>query len=149
MKNSELKQKDRLYIDVDFQIDKIKSKKNRYVITYRFSQILVFVLGAVITIIAGWSNANNLPFDSKNGILIISSSVTVMVAIQGLFDLKDKAWSYDILTYELRKLRSRMAFDFHKDPEQYKKSYEEYFVEFQRILESQKGIIENSYSSGE
>jgi hypothetical protein len=158
MKSPELKKNDRLYAHLELQIDRIKRKKHVYSWIYRGSQILIFILGAVITILAGWSEKSiitywsgkfDLSIRSNDFILLASTSVTLLVAIQGLFDLKDKAASYDVLLFELRKIRSKMAYDFYRDPGLYYSKRNEYFNEFQVIADSQKLIIENSYGAGE
>lgn len=149
MKSPELEVNDKLYIDVDLRINKIKGKKKLYVLTYRFLKVSIFIAGAVISVIVGWKQISDLPINTDNWILTISVGITLLVAIESLFDLKDKAWSYDVLTFELRKLRSQMAFDFYKDAELFKSKKEEYFKKLEAVLESQKSIIENSYNNGD
>src|SRR5690606_14802519 len=104
-----------------------------------------FIAGAAITIIVGWFRKEGHVATSKDFVLVLSAVISLFAALSGLFDLKDKASSYDILTYELRQLRSKMAFAFHIDPPAYPGKKEGFFNEFQRIMASQKSIIENSY----
>ena len=147
MKIKGLRDEDLLYEDVELHIDKIKRKKNIYLVFYRIIKMLTFIGGAGITILVGWDKnpPNALLF--KHTILIISACITFIAAFEGIFNLKDKALAYDVFLFELRRLRDGMSFDFNKDPGIYNQKREEYFNKFQEILSAQKSIIEDSFES--
>lgn len=144
MKIKDLKDSDLFYQDLELRIDSIKSKKNKYIILYRATKIIVFVAGVLITILTGWKMYNNDKFDPDNYVLVISSCVTFLAAIEGLFSFKDKGKSYDFLLFDLRRLRDRICFDYLKGADVYIMNKDRHFEEYQKILETQKSIIENS-----
>ncbi|WP_281231423.1 DUF4231 domain-containing protein [Flavobacterium gelatinilyticum] len=137
--------KDILYSDIENRIDSIKAKKNINITLFRTTRVVVFIAGAVITILTGWKN--DLPFDSENCILIISASISVLAAMEGLFSFKEKGKSNNLLLFELRRLRDRICFDFIKGI--YEETKEAHFLKYQEILEAQKALIENSDNDGE
>lgn len=147
MKIDQLKETDFLYKDIEERIDHIKGKKNKYIILFRITKIIVFIAGAMITILTGWKIANESepnPKDYNNYILVISAGITLLAAIEGLFNFRDKGKSYDVLLFELRRLRDRICFDYVNDPNVYEQNKSKYFLEYQAILNSQRSIIENS-----
>ncbi|MDW8851661.1 SLATT domain-containing protein [Flavobacterium sp. MMLR14_040] len=145
MKTTKLKD-DLLYYDIEKRIDSIKGKKNINIFLFRLTKIIVFIAGATVTVITGWriTNSDLINFNPDNYVLIISAAITVLAAIEGLFNFKDKGKSNNLLLFELRRLRDRICFDFDKNPDIYEKNKEAHFLNFQEILESQKVIIENS-----
>lgn len=144
MKISELK-KDFLYDDIEKRIEHIKRKKNTYIILFRITKIIVFIAGAMITIMTGWKIISaEIEFNPDNYILVISAGITLLAAIEGLFNFRDKGKSYDVLLFELRRLRDRICFDYVKGPAVYEQNKNEYFLQYQAILNSQRSIIENS-----
>jgi hypothetical protein len=148
MKIKELK-KDLLYSDIEERINSIKRKKNIYLLLYRATKIIVFIAGATVTVLTGWKILNeDEKFDPGNYVLVISASITVLAAIEGLFSFKDKGKSNDLLLFELRRLRDRMCYDFTKGKWIYEKNKDYHFLKYQEILEAQKTIIEDS-SGGE
>ncbi|WP_028980902.1 SLATT domain-containing protein [Sporocytophaga myxococcoides] len=148
MKANELNN-DRTYKSVQLWIDKTRNKKRRYAAFYKFSRVLTFFGSASITIIVGWKKPEELEVASSNLILFISAFIAFTASIEGLFDLKDKAKSYDVFLFELRRLRDRMSYDYSKDPKFYEQNKDEYFSKYEGILNAQKMIIENSYESEE
>ena len=144
MKIKDLKESDLLYKDIESRIDSIKTKKNTYTILYRTSKVVVFVAGALITILTGWKMYNDSKFNADNYVLVISSCVTLLAAIEGLFAFKEKGKSYDFFLFDLRRLRDRICFDYIKSPDFYNQNKDKHFEDYQKILESQKAIIENS-----
>ena len=145
MKIKDLKEQDLLYRDLESRIDSIKSKQRLYNILHKTTRIVVFFAGAAITILTGWRITNvRCNFNPDNAVLIISTCITLLAALEGLFAFKDKGKSYDIFLFELRRLRDRICFDYINNPDIYKKNRENHFNEFQKILESQKAIIEIS-----
>ena len=149
MKIKELKQSDFLYQDIESRIDSIKKKKNVYIILYRITKVIVFVAGALITILIGWKMTGGCKFNPDNSVLIISACIAVFSAVEGLFNFKDKGKSYDVFLFDLRRLRDKICFDYVKDPNLYEKNKDDHFREYQEILKSQKSIIENSDSGEE
>lgn len=148
MKTKELKE-DLIYKNVQMWIDKTRNKKQRYAAFYKVSRVLTFFGSASITIIVGWKKPEDLEMSSANLILFISAFIAFTTSIEGLFDLKDKAKSYDVLLFELRRLRDQMSYDYSKDVQVYQQKKDEYFSKYEGILNAQKMIIENSYESEE
>lgn len=144
MKIKELK-KDLLYYDIEERIDSIKRKKDVYLFLYRATKIVVFIAGATVTVLTGWEIFNKKEeFHPENYVLVISASITVLAAIEGLFSFKDKGKSNDLLLFELRRLRDRICYDYTKGELIYKENRDQHFLKYQEILESQKAIIEDS-----
>ncbi len=96
MKIKGLRDEDLLYEDVELHIDKIKSKKNTYVLLYRFMKIITFIGGAGITILIGWDKVPENTLQFKRTILILSACITFIAAFEGIFNLSDKALAYDV-----------------------------------------------------
>lgn len=143
---------DLLYNDVEEVISRIKRKKNTYLIAYRLTKAVVFLLGASITVVTGWKAAGEpdtsvltkISAQANNYILVVSAAISLLAALEGLFNFKDKGKSYDILLFELRRLRDRICFDFITDPKEYEENKNTRFKEYQMILQSQKSIIESA-----
>jgi hypothetical protein len=148
MKIPELNGKDLLYSDIESRIDGIKMKKKIYTVLYRTTKAVTFIAGASITVLTGWKISADLKPNSDNYILIISAGIALLAALEGLFNFRDKGRSYDVLLFDLRRLRDRICYDFMKSPELYEKNKDSHFDEFQKILLAQKTIIEN-YDGGE
>ena len=142
MKIKSLKETDALYADIETRIDGINAKKNLYTLFFRFSKIAIFVGGALITIFTGWKNGGLADDVLRNRVLIISASISMLAALEGLFALREKGKSYDMLLFDLRRLRDRICYDYIKSPEEYAKNRDLHFQKYQEILESQKAIIE-------
>lgn len=149
MKNEKLKQTDDLYRDIEARIDSIKNKKNVYLILFRATKVIVFIAGAMITILTGLKIAASCKFEPDNYVLVISACITLLAALEGLFGFKDKGRSYDVFLFELRRLRDRICYDYMKSPELYEQNKDKHFEKYQEILEAQKAIIENSDSGEE
>ena len=137
---------DIVYQDVEKMIDRIKSKKNRYLILYRTTRVLIFILGAMISILSGTKSKliEIYCFNPEHFILVISISITMFTAIESLFGFRDKGKGNNMLLYELRRLRDRICFDYSKNSDIYNWKRDEYFKEYQKLLEAQKLMIENS-----
>ena len=146
MKIEELKPNDLLYKDIESRIKKIRKKKNKYIFLHRTTKVIVFLAGASITILTGWKMADGSKFNPDNYILVISASIAVFAAVEGLFNFKDKGKSYDVFLFNLRMLRDKIFFDYIKNPDLYKEHKDAHFKEYQKTLQSQKSIIEDSYS---
>ncbi|PWV55599.1 SLATT domain-containing protein [Chitinophaga sp. S165] len=148
MKIPELKEKDLLYRDVELRIDSIQRKKTMYTVMYRASKVVTFIAGSSITVLTGWRIKDGGKPDTDNFVLIISASVALLAALEGLFNFRDKGRSYDVLLFDLRRLRDRICYDYMKGPEIYEGNKDSRFEEYQKILQAQKTIIEN-YDGGE
>lgn len=144
MKNEALKI-DILYKELEDRIDAIKRKKNTYTWCYRSLRILTFAAVALITILTGWQEIPKDTISVKNWILIISTVITLFTALEGLFDLREKAMGYDVFLFELRKLRNQICYDFNKGPEVYEQNKDKHFEAFAVAIATQKSIIELSY----
>lgn len=143
MKIQELKDNDLLYSDIESRIDSIKRKKQIYTVFYRMTKVITFLAGAAITILTGWKISAEVKPDNDNIVLMISASLTMLAALEGLFNFRDKGRSYDVLLFDLRRLRDRICYDFMKSPKLYEENRDLHFEEYQRILQAQKSIIEN------
>jgi hypothetical protein len=141
MKIKTLKDSDLLYADIENRIDSIKAKKNLYTLFFRFAKVAIFVGGGLITVFTGWKNGDLSSPDLRNAVLIISASISLLAALEGLFALREKGRSYDILLFDLRRLRDRMCYDFIQSPQHYAQQRDGHFKKYQEILESQKAII--------
>ncbi|QHS59092.1 DUF4231 domain-containing protein [Chitinophaga agri] len=148
MKIKELADNDFLYRDIESRIDSIKRKKLTYTTLYRTTKVLTIIAGASITVLTGWKISGGSIPGSDNVVLIISAVVTVFAAVEGVFNFRDKGRSYDALLFDLRRLRDRICYDFTKGTELYTANKDTHFDEYQRILQSQKSIIEE-YDGGE
>jgi hypothetical protein len=148
MKIDKLKDHDLLYRDIESRIDKIRKKKNRYIVLHRATKVIVFLAGASITILTGWKMTEGSKFNPDNYILVISAGITVFAAVEGLFNFKDKGKGYDIFLFKLRNLRDKICFDYSKSPDQYKENKDAHFKDYQDTLQSQISIIEDSDSEG-
>jgi len=146
MNNDELKTKDPLYEDIESRIAKIRRKKTRYIVLHRTTKVLVFLAGASITVLTGWKITESSKLNPDNYILVISACITVLAAVEGLFNFKDKGISYDVFLFELRGLRDKICFDYNKNPNLSEADKEAHFKDYQKILQSQKSIIEDSES---
>jgi len=135
---------DLLYKDLKSRIDKIRKKKNMYIVLHRTSKVIVFLAGASITILTGWKMTEGSKFYPDNDILVISACIAVFAAVDGLFNFKDKGRSYDFFLFDLKELRNEICFDYTRNPDLYKENKDVYFETYQDILQSQKSIIENS-----
>lgn len=144
MKIPELNGKDLLYSDLELRIDSIQGKKRVYTVLFRTSKVLTFIAGASITILTGWKIKGGGQPGNDNVILIISASIALLAAVEGLFNFRDKGKSYDALLFDLRRLRDRICYDFMKGPEIYEQNKDGHFDEYQKILQAQKSIIENN-----
>jgi hypothetical protein len=136
MKIQQLKESDLLYQDIEKRIDSIKQKKNLYLSLFRTTKIIVFIAGATITILTGWeiTSETKSKFNPDNYILVISACITLLAAIEGLFNFRDKG---------------KICFDYIVSAYSYEKNKKIHFDKFQSILESQKSIIENSEGEDE
>lgn len=85
MKIVQLKEHDILYRDIESRIDSIKNKRNKYLVSHKFFRGLVFLAGAIITILTGWKGVLFPQLNTDNTILLISSSITLIAAYDGLF----------------------------------------------------------------
>ncbi|ACU60991.1 SLATT domain-containing protein [Chitinophaga pinensis] len=148
MKIPELIDKDLLYREIELRIDSIKSKKRVYTVLYRTSKVFTFIAGASITVLTGWKISGGGKADNDNFILVISATIALLAALEGLFNFRDKGRSYDALLFDLRRLRDRICYDFIKGPALYEENKDAHFEEYQKILQAQKSIIEN-YDGGE
>jgi hypothetical protein len=145
MKNPELENDD-LYQEIEERIDAIKSKKNAYTLCYRTARILTFLAGAAITILVGWQGKPEDETGFKNWVLGISTLITFIASIEGLFYLREKAMDYDVFLFELRKHRNKICYDFKKGI--YDETKDTHFKEFIVTTATQKEIIEQSYGKG-
>ena len=143
MKNEDLKNTNTLYKALESLIARIKQKKNRYVNGYMATKAIIFIGGATITILTGWQGSNG---DVSNYILIISTVITLLAALEGLFNLKDKAKNYDLLLFDLRRLRDRMVFENHAN-NGLTENNKKYFEEYTEIIQAKKDMIESSFEN--
>jgi hypothetical protein len=148
MKIPALNDKDLLYSDIESRIDSIKRKKRLYTVLSRTNKVITFIAGASITILTGWKISDEGKPDVANFVLAISAGIALLAAFEGLFNLRDKGKSYDVLLFDLRRLRDRICYDFMKGSEIYEKNKDGHFEEYQKILQAQKLIIE-TYDGGE
>ncbi|MCE7991084.1 MAG: SLATT domain-containing protein [Roseivirga sp.] len=137
--------KDDVYMALEEYIDKIRRKKRRYGRSYKAAKILVFLAGGLITVFTGWKHQDGDIRAYSNVILVISATIALITALEGLFSLRVKAESYDLLLFRLRRLRERMYNQYQKDAEVYAELLPACFKEYQEILEEQKAIIAASY----
>ncbi len=150
MQINELKKTDLLYADIERRIDRIHRKKNLYVNIHKFTKVTIFCSGVVITILTGW--AFNIRyfgpynFNPNSTVLVTSVMITLLAALEAVFSFKDKAMSYDLFLYDLRKIRDKIAYDFDRGNYDSERK-DKHFDAFQRILESKKGIIEGSFAN--
>ena len=147
---------DGLSEEIDQQIAKIKHKKNRYTLWKNITRLVLLVLGAEITLVSGWSEGSDdsISFFGVQGmdiseghlILILSTIITLITAVEALFKFSDKSTTYGIMLFELRNLKRDICFDFERDPAQYQQNKVDHFNRYQEILKSQKELIEESQS---
>jgi hypothetical protein len=142
MKIKELKESDPLYSDLEDRIDAIKRKKKMYLTFYHVSQLITFIAGGLLTILTALAKLNETKIYQEH-VLYISTGITILAAIAGLFSLKEKAMSYDIFLHNLRLLRNEICFDYIEGL--YSQNKTKHFLKFQKILNTKSEIIENSY----
>ncbi|MFT5819252.1 MAG: hypothetical protein ACI8ZM_000475 [Crocinitomix sp.] len=144
---------DGLYQEIKNQIMFIFRKKERFTRWKNISRISLLVLSALITLVSGWDatqtdeismSISNFHLSEGHVILILSTFVTFLTAIEAFFKYSDKASTYGLMHFEFRSLQRKMSYDFEKDPELYKTNKDEYFKTYQDILSSQKDLIDNS-----
>ncbi len=148
MKKEELEETDILYADLEKRLDSMKGKRRKYVLFHKLNKVIMIGAGAAITVITGWN------FDDcciwlygltpNNIVLVTSALITLLAAMEGLFNFKDKAMLYEVLVFDLRKLRNDIVYDADKGL--YPGNRDEYYVRYKDILESKKDVIEESYS---
>ncbi|TWV95128.1 SLATT domain-containing protein [Chitinophaga pinensis] len=148
MKIPELNDNDLLYSDIELRIDSIKNKKRLYTVLYRTTKVFTFIAGASITVLTGWKISGGDKPNHDNVILIISTGIALLAALEGLFNFRDKGRNYDALLFDLRRLRDRICYDFMKGAASYEANKDAHFEEYQKILQAQKTIIEH-YDGGE
>jgi hypothetical protein len=148
-------QDDGLYDEIQGQIFKILHKRQRYTLWKNVTRITLLILAALITLISGWDATSDdkmavaiSQFNLTEGhiILILSTLVTFITAMEALFRYSDKSTTYGVMLFDFRTLRRKMCYDFEKDPNLYAESKDNYFKEYQEILASQKDLIEESQS---
>jgi len=146
-------EEDGLYKEIQKRILFIFSRKIKYTYWKNFSRLSLLVLSAIITLVSGWDATqtdkisvvvSNFRLSEGHVILILSTLVTLMTAIEAFFKYSDKASTYGLIHFEFRSLQLKMRYDFEKSPDLYKKNKDEYFKTYQEILSSQKELIENS-----
>ncbi|MCR9172905.1 MAG: SLATT domain-containing protein [bacterium] len=152
MKSEDLeKQNDLLYRDVDRHIKYVKDKMLKHRWRYRVSKLAIFFFGALITLLTGWqvldgcADIENCFFAQENIVLFLSTSISLIVTIEGFFSFRDKAVAYRIFLFELRRLRDKITYEYDKSPEAYYEKRDEFFAEYDKILENQRTIIEESF----
>lgn len=138
---------DNVYKDLEAHIAKIQRKKRRFARSYRISKMITFLFGGAITVLTGWQiDTGENPPILANLVLIFGASVAIIAGADGVFSWKQKAESYDLLLFELRRLNDRMLRQFDRAPDEYRDQLESHFLEYQKVIEAQKGIIIASYS---
>ena len=148
-------EEDGLFQEIQSQIIFIFQKKERYTHWKNFSRISLLSLSAIITLVAGWDatqtdkisiTISNFDMSEGHVILILSTLVTFLTAIEAFFKYSEKASTYGLMHFEFRTLQRKMCYDFEKDPELFEDSKDNYFKTYQDILSSQKELIDNSKS---
>ncbi len=146
-------EEDGLYQEIQSQILFIFTKKAKYTYWKNFSRISLLVLSAIITLVSGWDATqmdqvsvvvSSFQISEGHVILILSTLVTFLTAIEAFFKYSDKASTYGLIHFEFRTLQRKMCYDFEKDPDLYKTNKDGYFKTYQEILGSQKELINNS-----
>lgn len=149
-------EEDGLYQEIQSQIKFIYLKKQRYTNWKNFSRVSLLVLSAIITLVSGWDATqsdkvsvaiSNFHLSEGHVILILSTLVTFLTAIEAFFKYSDKASTYGLMHFEFRTLQRKMCYDFEKDEELFTNSKDDYFKNYQEILSSQKDLIDNSGDS--
>ena len=144
---------DGLFQEIEAQIAFIFHKKERFTHWKNFSRISLLLLSALITLVSGWDATQDdqfsvtlSSFQISEGhlILILSTLLTFLTAMEAFFKYSDKASTYGLMHFEFRTLQRKMCYDFEKDPELFNSSKDEYFKTYQEILSSQKELIDNS-----
>ena len=113
-----------------------------YLTFYHISQLITFIAGGIITVLTALAKQQETKIYQEH-VLYISTGITTLAAIAGLFSLKEKAMSYDIFLHNLRLLRNEICFDYVEGV--YNKNKTKHFLKFQEILNTKSEIIENSY----
>lgn len=148
---------DGLFDELQKQIFFILHKKQRYTLWKNVTRLTLLILSALITIISGWDATQSdkiseaiigSEFTQDHMVLIMSTMVTLITAVEALFKYTDKSNTYTLMMYEFRSLERRMCYDYEKDPELYLANKDGYFQEYQEILRSQKDLIDDSGSGG-
>jgi len=146
---------DGLFREITLQVLFLLQKKHRYTYWKNSTRIILLVLSAIITLVSGWDatqtdkismTISNFDLSEGHVILILSTLVTLITAVEAFFRYTDKANTYSLMHFEFRALQRRMCYDFEKDPELYKASKDEYFKQYQDILSSQRDLFEDSKS---
>jgi hypothetical protein len=146
-------EEDGLYQEIQSQIAFIFHKKERFTHWKNFSRISLLVLSAIITLVSGWDATqtdkvsvavSSFHLSEGHVILILSTLVTFLTAIEAFFRYSDKASTYGLMHFEFRTLQRKMCYDFEKDPNIFNESKDQYFASYQEILSSQKDLIDNS-----
>ena len=137
--------KDPLYACVETEIKNKGTKKKTYGALYTTAKVLVFASGAIISLIVGLEKESELFKNAGTYLMGLSVAITFLTALEGFFDLGDKAMGYDLFLCDLRHLRDEMCFDFSESPEVYAAKRREYFEKYTKIMEAQKAIIKGAY----
>ena len=138
---------DLLYKGIESEIDHIRTKKTKYIVLHRTTKVIIFLAAGSITILTGWKMTDGSTFRADNYILVISACIAALAGVDGLFNFKDKGKSYDVFLFKLRRLRDKICFEYTSSPRLYHEKKDAHFKEYQEILESQRSIIENSYTA--
>lgn len=144
---------DGLHKELETQIFKIRHKKQRYTLWKNITRVVLLVLAAFITLISGWNILDDnlslmfsFSISQDHMILILSTIITLLTAMEALFKYSDKSTTYGVMLFELRNLKRKICYDFEKNPDLYFKNKDDHFNEYQEILKSQKELIEESQS---
>jgi hypothetical protein len=148
-------EEDGLYQEIEGQIRFIFHKKERFTKWKNFSRVSLLLLSAIITLVSGWDATqtdqvsvavSSFHLSEGHVILILSTMLTFLTAIEAFFKYSDKASTYGLMHFEFRTLQRKMCYDFEKDADLFTSSKDEYFKTYQEILSSQKDLIDNSNS---
>ena len=142
---------DGLYQEMQDQIKFAWRKRERYTLWKNVTRMVLLILSAAITLISGWDATHQdkisvflMSTEMSEGhvILIMSTMITFITAVEALFKYSDKSNTYHLMHFEFKTLQRKMCYDYEKDAAFFKTQKDEYFKQYQDILSSQKDLIE-------
>lgn len=103
---------DPFYLQIQREINRIETKAKTYTALFYLIRIIQIVLTGAITVLSGLS----IDDDNSNKvlILILAAVVTLITAIDTLFQLDAKKNTYKLVLFEFRSIRAELVYNHIK-----------------------------------
>ena len=102
---------DPFYLQIQREINRIETKAKTYTALFYTIRIIQIILTGAITVLSGLSIEGD---DHKGLILILAAIVTLITAIDTLFQLDAKKNTYKLVLFEFRSIRAELVYNHIK-----------------------------------